>query len=247
MVAVTWLTLLPFISSAFALPSQAGGNAHHARSDRRAHARRSGAVAGNVTLTMEAISSVPASFLRTSTYYIPNDIPQTIIEQVLRNAESISHHSWERGAYQQSWLSYYRDDLSEFGGQFPFTSADSVAPPTDLLQSAKQSVEQYDWSGAGGNSWPKPLINGDGSLGDPLAIAPAVHLLSIFAEDASIKSALDLREGSDYSWAIDNQFMYARNGPTSDNGTISQREDHFEVWADEAFMLPPTFACESPL
>lgn len=243
MVAVILLTFLPFIATAFALPSQPGSNAHHVRNDKR-HVRRSTAVAGNVTLGIESLSNLPASFLRTSTYYISNDIPQPTIEKVLKNAESISTHSWERGAYQQSWLSYWRDDLTEFGGRFPLTNVDGVAAPTELLQSAKQSVEQYDWSGAGGESWPKPLINGDGSLGDPLAIAPAVHILSLFADNSSVRLSLDLRQAADYVWAVDNQLAYARNGPSSENGTISQREDHFEIWADEAFMVPPALACK---
>lgn len=65
-----------------------------------------------------------------------------------------------------------------------------------------------------------PLIDGDGSLGDPASFGPAVWMLVQFAQIKDVKEQLDLRCPAEYAWAVGRQMSYLKAGKTDDNGLI---------------------------
>ena len=113
---------------------------------------------------------------------------------------------------------------------------------------------------------PRALLDGAGALGDPCAVGPGAWTLATFLTrgDVGIRLKVEKRTAKDYAWAVGNQLQYLMNGPKSDNGewsqsaalglsecpslgTISQREDQFQLWADMGYMIPPFLACTSQL
>jgi hypothetical protein len=133
------------------------------------------------------------------------------------------------------------------------------------MKVAISSLYAVDWSGAPSDSkttgdigrfldWssptplqPRPLVGGDGALGDPAALGPSTYLLAQYAGREDVRRLLSMRSKEDYAWAVGNQMAYLSNGIKSSNGTISQREGHFELWADMGYMIPPLPACKLPL
>jgi hypothetical protein len=176
-----------------------------------------------------------------------------LLPKVLTNAVAITDKSWELGALVQALLEVYNPELT------PFAYNDSgfkLSIPWDAMKVAISSLYAVDWRGAPSDSsttgdiskfldWSsptplqaRPLVHGDGSLGDPAALGPSTYLLAQYAGREDVRRLLSMRTKEDYAWATGNQMAYLNNGIKSSNGTISQREGHFELWADMGSMLP---------
>ncbi|WVR00122.1 hypothetical protein IAU59_007264 [Kwoniella sp. CBS 9459] len=182
-----------------------------------------------------------------------------LLPDILENGNSISVHSWELGCLTETLLEVYDPILTPFEWD-PEGCQRSV--PWEMLTIAQRSLEGYDWTGAPGSTGhtanlgdyldttrtpvpltPKPLIDGAGSLGDPASLIPAVWLLAKFASRGGVWRKLGTRSADDYAWAVGNQLIYLLNGPKSPtNGTISQRENGEEYWADQGYMISPSIA-----
>lgn len=185
-----------------------------------------------------------------------------LLPKVLTNAVAITDKSWELGALVQALLEVYNPELTAFGYDEP---SFNVSIPWDAMKVALASLYAADWRGAPSETktsgdisrfldWnsptplqPRPLVGGDGSLGDPAAIGPSTYLLAQFAGRDEVRRLLSMKPKEDYAWAVGNQMAYLSNGIKSSNGTISQREGHFELWADMGYMIPPLPACKLPL
>lgn len=86
--------------------------------------------------------------------------------------------------------------------------------------------------------WPKALSPNDQALGDPVAMGTAAWITAHLIENVS--TPIDgAQSGADYAWAVGNQLAHLREGVTSSNGTISQREGVFQLWSDMNYMIPP--------
>ncbi|OCF38058.1 hypothetical protein I316_00282 [Kwoniella heveanensis BCC8398] len=182
-----------------------------------------------------------------------------LLPDILEKGNSISVHSWELGCLTETLLEVYDPILTPFEWD-PEGCQRSV--PWEMLTIAQRSLEGYDWTGAPGSTGhtanladylntektpvqltPKPLIDGAGSLGDPASLIPAVWLLAKFASRGGVWRKLGTRSADDYAWAVGNQLIYLLNGPKSpENGTISQRENGEEYWADQGYMISPSIA-----
>ncbi|KIR41426.1 hypothetical protein I307_03974 [Cryptococcus deuterogattii 99/473] len=206
-------------------------------------------VSGFAFPSVTASPSITASSYKTLTSLIPC---------IISNANSIAVHSWEIGAFTETLLEVYYPELTPFGWKASAFDGEDI--PWSVLKIAKDAISHYNWTGAPGQNsennlqdylFPdttphahvsQALVGGDGSLGDPVSLIPAVWLLARFARQDDLREELGLRSPKDYAWAVGNQLDYLFNGPTSDNGTISQREAGFEVWSDMGYMIPPSLA-----
>lgn len=151
-------------------------------------------------------SSITAFSYKTLTSLIPS---------ILSNANSIAVHSWEIGAFTETLLEVYYPQLTPFGWK---TSAfDGEDIPWSVLKIAKD--EDYLFPDTTPHAHvSQALVGGDGALGDPVSLIPAVWLLAKFARQDDLREELGLRSPEDYAWAVGNQLDYLFNGPTSDNG-----------------------------
>ncbi|OXG29456.1 hypothetical protein C359_04851 [Cryptococcus neoformans Bt120] len=206
-------------------------------------------VSGLAFPSIVASPSIIASSYKTLTSLIPS---------ILSNANSIAVHSWEIGAFTETLLEVYYPKLSPF--EWDANAFDGEDIPWSVLKIATDAISHYNWTGAPGQDFSKSLqdylfpdttphahvsqalVGGDGALGDPVSLIPAVWLLAKFAKQNDLRDKLGLRCPEDYAWAVGNQLDYLFNGPTSDNGTISQREARFEVWSDMGYMITPSLA-----
>lgn len=160
-----------------------------------------------------------------------------ILPTIMTNAIESSTHSWEVGSLVESLLEVYVPKL----GPFEF---DRTAFAKDVPWAALWVVEAwlagYDWTGSPGNYnpasvtdlaayldysttptplSPKPLINGDGSLGDPVALGMGVWLLARYAQRSDVRSGLSSGLSSaQLAWACGNQLAYLQQGSASENG-----------------------------
>lgn len=176
----------------------------------------------------------------------------------MQNAISISTHSWELGTLCNALVELYYPSLSPFAYQGPEDSISSNDLPEAMLEVLVATMESYDWTGSPSslgattpddvsiylsNTAPVPLkpqalVPGDGALGDPASLGAAAYIAGQLIE--SLNTTIDgARSGADYAWAVGNQLSYLESGSTSDNGTISQRDGYFELWADMGYMIPP--------
>ncbi|WWC64479.1 uncharacterized protein I303_107089 [Kwoniella dejecticola CBS 10117] len=184
------------------------------------------------------------------------------LPKILKNANSISIHSWELGCFTETLLEVYNPGLTPFEWQQRSCALLEFNDiPWNVLKIAEKSLVAYDWTGSpsdldacdgkledylDNSKSPVPhvtggraLINGDGALGDPVSLVPAVWILAQFAKNRLVHLGLEMKQGEDYAWAVGNQLDYLLNGPTQ-IGIISQREDHWELWADMMYMIPPS-------
>lgn len=167
-----------------------------------------------------------------------------LLPTILTNAISITTHSWELGSLTQALLEVYDPSLSPF----EFTdSAFNNAWPDAAIQVTLASIADYDWSGC--PSWSgagqvddlsrflwsetsptplqfRPLVNGDGSLGDPASIAPAVWMLAELAHRNDLGSRYGLRPKEDYAWAVGNQLRYLLEEPSRNSNSTSIAVPH---------------------
>ncbi|GMK59287.1 hypothetical protein CspeluHIS016_0703020 [Cutaneotrichosporon spelunceum] len=181
----------------------------------------------------------------------------TKLPSILARAIQITSHSWEVGTLTEALLEVYNPALTPFAysvaafhgaldGQTRVPNA-----PREAARVAAKFLAGYDFSSApsgnGGldrllvNGTPRALVDGAGSLGDPCSLGPAAWVLAHFA-GAVGDVGTPLASGTQYAWAVGNQLAYLQQGPRSDNGAISQREDKFELWADQGYMVPPFLA-----
>ncbi|BEJ12619.1 hypothetical protein CspHIS471_0210790 [Cutaneotrichosporon sp. HIS471] len=181
----------------------------------------------------------------------------TKLPSILDRAIQISSHSWEVGTLTQALLEVYNPRLAPFaysdaafhgalGGKIRVTTA-----PLEAASVAAKFLTNYDFSGApseGGDlnsllegGSPRALVDGGGSLGDPCSLGPAAWVLAHFADEIG-DVGTPLATETQYAWAVGNQLALLQQGPRSDNGTISHREEKFEIWADQGYMIPPFLA-----
>lgn len=162
-----------------------------------------------------------------------------MLPTILTNAIAITTHSWELGALTQALLEVYDPTLSPF--EFDGNSFNS-ANPDAFIQVTLASIANYDWSGC--PSWSgtgrvddltrflwqetsptplqyRPLVNGDGSLGDPASLAPAVWLVAEMAHRNDLGSQYGLRPKEDYAWAVGNQLRYLLEEPSRNSNSRS--------------------------
>ncbi|WVW86267.1 hypothetical protein I302_108309 [Kwoniella bestiolae CBS 10118] len=211
-----------------------------------------------------------------------------LLPKILKNANSITTHSWELGCFTETLLEVYNPALTPFewdseyeadGGKCQKLEFGEI--PWNVLKIAKNSLVAYDWTGSPSSTSgsasqtaqntsietdfairglgslqdyfsestspvphiPKALINGDGALGDPVSLVPAIWILAQFSENHLVKLGLGGKSAADYAWALGNQLDYLFSGIRApNNNTISQREDHFELWADMMYMIPPSLS-----
>lgn len=205
--------------------------------------------------TVSLAPVTPALTIKSDAY----DKLTRLLPRIMTNAVAITDKSWELGALVQALLEVYNPELTSFGYDSP---SFNTSIPLAAMQVALSSLYGTDFSGAPSESqtrgdisrfldWSsptqlraRPLVGGDGALGDPAAIGPSTYLLAQMAGREDVRKALSMRSKEDYAWAVGNQLAYLNNGIKSDNGTISQREGHFELWADMGYMIPPLPACE---
>ncbi|RSH82547.1 uncharacterized protein EHS24_007528 [Apiotrichum porosum] len=181
-----------------------------------------------------------------------------MMPKVIDNAIAITSHSWEFGVLTQTLLEVYSPNLAPFDW---ITGAlgNQDYLPFMLCNVTANELSSYDWSGApsdGADSnlndylWdstskktlsPQPLLDGAGSLGDPASLGVAAWVLAHYADQVSGQLS-SVQDDDAYAWAVGNQLAYLYAGYESDNGTISQREGYFEVWADMGYMISPFMA-----
>lgn len=154
----------------------------------------------------------------------------TKLPAILNNAISISNTSWELGTLTESLLEVYNPQLTPFDWD-----PNSTAIPWDMLNITFNAILDYNWTGSPNSTpanlaqyldsttptplVPQPLVDGDGSLGDPMSLATAVWVLAKFAvESNEWSSTLGLRQAGEYAWAVGNQVAYLKAGNTSSNG-----------------------------
>lgn len=206
-------------------------------------------IASPASSTSLSSSSTPSSSSPTPTYSPPSvDLPAvrpgpnvlspsyqrltSKLPTILGIAVAISNHSWELGTLTESLLEVYNPQLTPF--QYDPTGSEI---PWEMLKVVNAALADYSWTGAPGSGDDlasfldnrtspiplifQPLVDGDGSLGDPNALGVATWLLTKYAGNEEVKKALGLRCPADYAWAVGNQLSYTFTGNTSPNGQSS--------------------------
>ena len=157
-----------------------------------------------------------------------------LLPKVLTNGNEITDKSWELGALVQSILEVYNPELTSFGyGQQ--AAGDDI--PWNALKVAISCLYAADFSDAPSDAGvtgdirdfiagdaskhpiqSRPLVHGDGSLGDPAANTAGTVLLAQFAGRKEVKEMLSMRSKEDYAWAVANQWKYLDGGFKAENG-----------------------------
>ncbi|KAF8734265.1 hypothetical protein AX14_003490 [Amanita brunnescens Koide BX004] len=148
--------------------------------------------------------------------------------------------SWELGTRAQAILSLNAPGFSVYSRTElpPPTSADTfgsgnatgLAPFFDIARTTVLSRNQAN----GGASGPQPLIQGDGSAGDPASIGFAVLLANWTGQDNG---------QIDYEGAANDQLSYLLlDVPKTSDGAISHRVSEVQLWSDFVYMVPPFLA-----
>lgn len=159
------------------------------------------------------------------------------LPQVLRNAVSVSTHSWEIGALTESLLEIYHPKLTPFAWDTNGLTKNDI--PWAVLEIIAAAVTDYDWAdspqGNGDTALylnpstaphaliPQPIIDGDGALGDPAALGMVVWLMTYFSSGSEVRDKLGDKTGSPegWAWAAGNQLEHLRRGPKNDDGMSS--------------------------
>lgn len=173
-----------------------------------------------------------------------------LLPKVLENAISITKKSWEYGALTQALLEVYDPQYTPFEWDPDALKDRPLDASWQFLSVTNSSLADYDWTGSPGdlNGWydkrgeeygwldeyldassakgrstlSRALINGDGALGDPCSLGPAVWLVSYLASCRDEVRDAGLRDAQDYAWAVGNQLKYLNNGVKSDNSESDQ-------------------------
>lgn len=160
-----------------------------------------------------------------------------LLPKVLNNAISVTNKSWEIGTLTQSLLEVYHPYFAPFEWDPSVIKGRDV--PCQVLNITEKALLKYDWDGSPsrtgrgcniGNAAlkgylyqdtaPLPLknvalIEGDGSLGDPCSIGPAVWLLAQLAGRKELSNK-GHRKPWDYAWAVGNQLVNLKSSPKPD-------------------------------
>lgn len=173
----------------------------------------------------------------------------TLLPKILDNAVAISHKSWELGALTQALLEVYDPQFTPFEWNAEALKDRPLDASWRFLSVTNASLDGYDWTGSpgdlggwydkrgGDHAWldeyldpdsakgqttvTRALIDGNGALGDPCSLGPAVWLLAYLASCRDEVRKAGLKDAQDYAWAVGNQLKYLNNGVRSDNGQSS--------------------------
>ncbi|KAI0067410.1 hypothetical protein BV25DRAFT_1819734 [Artomyces pyxidatus] len=173
--------------------------------------------------------------------WLPSTVSQTLSDDQValvkqRLAEGATH-SWELGTRAQALLELDAPSFSVL------TSGAPVPPPTSLNSSATASlsdvfsIAQKVVSGlsniSSSSGVGQPLVNGDGSAGDPASIGVAVLLANWTGVG-----------GDDYAGAAQDQieYLFGSSVPKTPDGAISHRVSQVQLWSDSVYMVPPFLA-----
>lgn len=170
----------------------------------------------------------------------------TLLPKVLENAIATSHKSWELGALTQALLEVYDPQFTPF--EWDITAIEGRRPvPWRVVEITNNSLSAYNWSGSpgevngwydkraegGGHTWlreyldptkariplvDRALVPGDGALGDPCSLGPAVWLLAQLADRRGEVRRAGIKDAQDYAWAVGSQLQYLNKGVRTDNG-----------------------------
>ncbi|KIY68255.1 hypothetical protein CYLTODRAFT_421760 [Cylindrobasidium torrendii FP15055 ss-10] len=142
------------------------------------------------------------------------------ISGVVSLAQSLPSHSWEYGTAATALLELFSPELSEFApAPFHQLILDPHAAPA--LDAALSWITLA--------AAPNNLADGAGAVGDPAALGQAAFLIGWTKPE--------------YALAAHDELEYILNAaPRSAEGTISQRTDKVEFWADFVYMCPPFLA-----
>ncbi|KAI0052773.1 hypothetical protein FA95DRAFT_1553040 [Auriscalpium vulgare] len=144
-------------------------------------------------------------------------------------------HSWELGTRAQTLLELEAPDFSVL------TVGAQVPPPTPLNASSTSALsevfaivqkvvsEQSNTSATDG----EPLVDGEGSAGDPASLGAAVLLANWTGLG-----------GEDYAGAAQRQleYLFGSAVPKTSDGAISHRVSQLQLWSDSVYMVPPFIA-----
>ena len=169
----------------------------------------------------------------------------SLLPKVIENAISISHKSWELGALTQALLEVYDPQFTPF--EWNIEAVRGQRPvPWRFLEITNNSLSEYNWTESPGevggwydkrgtdkHTWlreyldpskartplvDRTLIGGDGALGDPCSLGPAVWLMAQLADCRGEVREAGIKDAQDYAWAVGNQLQYLNKGIRTDNG-----------------------------
>ncbi|KAH9465599.1 hypothetical protein Pst134EA_013480 [Puccinia striiformis f. sp. tritici] len=153
-------------------------------------------------------------------------------QMVLKVLDRVATHSWEYGAQSEVLLELHYQDLSVYSTtrKLPLSEEDGPIPtPQSLLDLIDPILARRDPNIL-------PLVEGDGSAGDPASLGIAVLV-------ASAATANDSARSENYRKLAEGQLDWSMNHvPRCPEGAISQRNDEVQFWADFMYMLPPFLA-----
>ncbi|KAI9614059.1 hypothetical protein KEM48_003624 [Puccinia striiformis f. sp. tritici PST-130] len=153
-------------------------------------------------------------------------------QMVLKVLDRVATHSWEYGAQSEVLLELHYQDLSVYSTtrKLPLSEEDGPIPtPQSLLDLIDPILARRDPNIL-------PLVEGDGSAGDPASLGIAVLV-------ASAATANDSARSENYRKLAQGQLDWSMNHvPRCPEGAISQRNDEVQFWADFMYMLPPFLA-----
>lgn len=170
-----------------------------------------------------------------------------LLPKVLENAISSSTKSWELGALTQALLEVYDPQFTPFEWDIEAVR-DQRPVPWRVVDITNKSLSAYNWTGSPGqvNDWydrrgtdkhtwlreyldpakaktplvDKALVPGDGALGDPCSLGPAVWLLAQLADSRGEVRRAGIKDAQDYAWAVGSQLQYFNKGERTDNGVF---------------------------
>ncbi|POW18871.1 hypothetical protein PSHT_05319 [Puccinia striiformis] len=182
-----------------------------------------------------------------------------ISTRIALDVEPQSEPIWEYGAQSEVLLELHYQDLSVYSTtrKLPLSEEDGPIPtPQSLLDLIDPILARRDPNIL-------PLVEGDGSAGDPASLEspswslgsysqwyfPIFHIFFSCVNYLRIEMNLDLfysqilRDSENYRKLAQGQLDWSMNHvPRCPEGAISQRNDEVQFWADFMYMLPPFLA-----
>ncbi|KAI0034814.1 Six-hairpin glycosidase-like protein, partial [Vararia minispora EC-137] len=158
------------------------------------------------------------------------------VAAVKQNLATGATKSWELGTRAQALLELDAPAFSVVNASTavpPATplNASANASLVDVLTIARNAVVALP-SGFASNASGQPLIDGNGSAGDPASLGVAVLLANWTG-----------LQGADYAGAAAAQMRYLLDTvPKTTDGAISHRVSEVQLWSDSVYMVPPFLA-----
>lgn len=170
-----------------------------------------------------------------------------LLPKVLENAITSSKKSWELGALTQALLEVYDPQFTPFEwdieavrGQRPIpwpvvAITNNSLSAYNWIESPGQVYRWYERRGTDKHTWlreyldptkartplvDRALVPGDGALGDPCSLGPAVWLLAQLADCRGEIREGGIKDAQDYAWAVGSQLQYLSKGERTDNGEL---------------------------